>query len=271
MVEPEFDLEVTIDDIYDRFSSDGMYPSNGIEDVVRDLTDNAENLESDWYDFEEQGYNRFTDLGSFPINIESATDLEAGEPLVCNTWHTEKKQPWPTATGRLHFYLDHDWYLELGEEFPWHKDSIKAGGDYPLQMTGGHSRWSIHTMWAEHPTMLALQRGEPIMLIGVEDAAARGLADGDRVEVFNDVGRFEIQAVVSKAVRPGQVIVYHQWENFQFKDWRQFQQVMPTPFNPVEFAPAGSEYPNLRPMWFTGYPGFSDRDTRVEVRKAEAT
>lgn len=234
---------------------------------MRDTIDNSRNLMFKWEEYEKKGWNRFTDLGVHPFTTEISTDLTVGDPIVGNTWHVEKKQPWPTVTGRMHFYLDHDWYLELGEAFPWHKESIKAGGDYPLQVLGGHARWSIHSMWADSPLMLRLQRGEPLMFLSVKDAAERGIHDGDRVEAFNDVGRFEILATVGPGVRPGQVIVYHSWENSQFKEWRQFQQVLPSPFNPIGFAPAGSEYPNVRSHFTAGYPGLNDRDSRVEVRK----
>ena len=30
----------------------------------------------------------------------------------------EKKRPYPTLTGRQQFYIDHPWFLELGEELP---------------------------------------------------------------------------------------------------------------------------------------------------------
>ncbi len=55
----------------------------------------------------------------------------------------------------------------------------------------------------------------------------------------------------------------------QHKNWKQYQRVMPAPFNPVEMAPVTySEYPNLHRDVWSGEPGFNDRDTRVEVRKA---
>jgi nitrate reductase alpha subunit len=87
------------------------------------------------------------------------------------------------------------------------------------------------------------------------------------VEVCNDVGTFRIQAVVSPAVRPGQVMIYHAWENYQFSGWRHFKTVMASPMNPVELA---GDYFHIRPITMANYPGFSDRDTRVEIRKVQA-
>ena len=40
-------------------------------------------------------------------------------------------------------------YLEMGETLPTHKDPPTAGGKYPLQLTGGHTRWWIHSAWRD--------------------------------------------------------------------------------------------------------------------------
>ena len=69
-------------------------------------------------------------------------------------------------------------------------------------------------------------------------------------------------AVVSPAVRPGQAIVYHSWENFQFPGWRHFKSVMASPMNPIELV---GGYFHIRPITMNCYPGFSDRGTRVEA------
>jgi nitrate reductase alpha subunit len=116
----------------------------------------------------------------------------------------------------MQFYIDQDLYLELGEELPVHKDDPPIGGDYPLILTGGHTRWSIHAMWRDEKHMLQLQRGVPVAFVAAEDAAARGIADGDPVRLYNDVNSVKLQAKVSATVRPGQVIVYHGWEPYQF-------------------------------------------------------
>ena len=71
--------------------------------------------------------------------------------------------------------------------------------------------------------MLRLQRGAPVIYLNTADARRRGVADGDEVEVRNDIDSFRIQARVLPSVRPGQVIVYHAWENYQFKDGKLFQ------------------------------------------------
>jgi hypothetical protein len=66
-------------------------------------------------------------------------------------------------------------------------------------------------------------------------------------------------------VRPGQVIIYHAWENHQFEGGVGFQNLIPSPLNPVELA--GGQF-HLRPMPLCMQPSHTDRDTRVNMEKA---
>jgi anaerobic selenocysteine-containing dehydrogenase len=47
--------------------------------------------------------------------------------------------------------------------------------------------------------------GEPLLEIHPEDAAPRGIADGQVVTVFNERGRYRCKAAVSTRARPGVV------------------------------------------------------------------
>jgi len=125
-----------------------------------------------WGDLKARGFERYSGLGFDFINIGNATDIEPGRTITANTWHTEKKLPWPTLARRLQFYIDHPFYLELGEELPVHKDPPKMGGNYPLQMTCQHARRSIHASWGDQANLLRLQRGEPLVILS---AAVRGM------------------------------------------------------------------------------------------------
>jgi anaerobic selenocysteine-containing dehydrogenase len=98
----------------------------------------------------------------------------------------------------------------------------------------------------------------------LEDAAARGIRNRDRLRIFNDVSSFVVQAKVSASVRPGQVIVYHAWEPFQFEGHRSQQALTPNPINPIQLA---GGYFHVQPRMAVGTPGPSDRGTRVEAEK----
>jgi len=257
--------ERRLDNLYAKVTFNDLYGPQDDEAVARDSFLNAANVEAmSWEEFKEKGLAAFTGIGSDVRYIGNACDLDVGEPMVPLTWHTEKKEPYPTYTRRIQFYIDQELFLELGEELPVQKEDPKAGGDYPLRVTGGHARWSVHTVHVDNGLLLRLQRGEPVMFMSAADARARGIRDGDHVEARNDVASFRIAVAVSPAVRPGQVIIYHAWENFQFEGWNHFKNAMPSPLNPVELA---GNYFHIRAGTLANYPGFSDRETMVEVSK----
>ena len=257
--------ERRLDQVYDTFTFGKRYAEHDADTFLNDMVGLATNLKgTTWEQLKEKGYARYTGVGMGMINIGNATDIKPDETITANTWHTEKKMVWPTMTRRMQFYIDHDLYFELGEELPVHKENPPTGGNYPLQMTGGHTRWSIHTMWRSDPRLLRLQRGEPVMYLSVQDARARGIQDGERIRARNDIGRFEIEAKISPSVRPGQVIVYHAWEPFQYAGHRSHQVAIPSPINPIQLA---GGYFHLRPMPIANEPGQNDRGTRLEVEK----
>jgi DMSO reductase family type II enzyme molybdopterin subunit len=255
--------ERRLDRIYEDLTFERAYTEKDIEKFIPDIIKVSSNLPGvTWEGLKEKGHARVSALGRVSGSISNAADIKPQETVTPLTWHVEKKIPWPTLTRRIQFYIDHEWYLELGEELPVHKDSIKAGGDYPLQLTGGHTRWSIHSSWRDDSYMLRLQRGFPVMYMSPVDAEARGIKDGDEVEVKNDIDSFRIHAKVSAAVRPGQVISYHAWEPFQHKGGKSHSSLMPGPINPIE---AAGDYFQLRPTLAFSEPGCKDRDTRVDV------
>ena len=113
--------------------------------------------------------------------------------------------------------------------------------------------------------MLELERGEPIIFMSASDAQQRNLADHDLVRVHNEIGEFLVRAKISPTVRPGQVIMYHGWENYQFQGGTGHRNVIPTPMNPVELA---GGYFHIQHTPAILQPGHNDRETRVEVTKA---
>jgi len=251
--------------LHRRMTYGGRFADTDHEGVARTVIEASTHLGNGWSELREKGFARFTGLGRHPANFGISTDFVAGETITPHTWRTQKKTPWPTLTRRVQFYIDQPLYMELGEELPIHKQPPKSGGDYPLMMTGGHNRHSIHATFRTNPLMLALERGEPAIFISPADAEARGIENGDSVEVHNDVGRFPVQAKVSPCVQPGQVIMYHGWENFQFAGGMGHRNVIPSPLNPVEMA---GDYFHIHPMPAIMQPGQNDRETRVEVTRS---
>lgn len=113
--------------------------------------------------------------------------------------------------------------------------------------------------------MLRLQRGEPALWMAARDARERGIADGDRVRVYNDNGAFVARAKPSGAVQPGQVVIYHAWEPYQFEGWKGQQEPVVAPWKPLHLA-GGYGQIHYRPIY--GAPGHAPRGGRVEVERA---
>ena len=238
---------------------------NESELISKKMTEASSNLGGiSWEKLKEKGYTPFTSVGSNPASFGNACDIKKGETISPHTWHTEKKKVWTTLSGRIQFYIDHDWYLELKEQLPIHKNPPKAGGDYPFTLTGGHTRWSIHSMMRTDPGLLRLQRGGPFVLISVKDAEKYKMVDDEEIKLFNDVDYFFSRIKISTTVQQGQLIMYHGWESYQFKDGKTVRNVMASPLNPIEMV---GDYPYLRPVMALRQPGQSDRDTRLAIEK----
>jgi DMSO reductase family type II enzyme molybdopterin subunit len=259
--------ERRLDTVYDDFTMSGTFSENDEEKVAEEIVKLATNLEGvEWSTLKEKGYARFTGTGLSGVSIGNRCEIKPDDTVSPFTDHVVKKEPYPTLTRRIQFYIDHPYYSELGEQLPVHKDPLNAGGNYPLILTGAHTRWSIHSAWRDDTLMQRLERGVPLVCVSVEDAKARGIEDGALIEVRNDINSFRAYAKVSPAVRPGQVLTYHAWEDYQFPGGKGFQSLIPSPINPIDLA--GGEG-HLRPIQIAMQPTQNDRDTRVEIRPVE--
>ena len=105
------------------------------------------------------------------------------------------------------------------------------------------------------------------MYLNKKDASARKLADHDRIRVFNDTGAFECLVKIGPSVQPGQAIIYHAWENFQFKKRRGQQEPIPSPWKSLHLA---GDYGQLHYRALYGAPNFGPRGIAVEIEKALA-
>ncbi len=140
---------------------------------------------------------------------------------------TRDKKPYKTLTGRQQFYIDHDWFLEEGEALPGYREPLEVAG-YPLRMLMGHARHGIHSMWRDDPLLVSLQRGEPDIYVNPDDAASRGVEDGDLLRAFNSFGSFIAMAHVTSAMQPGMTFMYHGWDPMMFRGRKNFGAVIPT-------------------------------------------
>ncbi|MBI4831075.1 MAG: molybdopterin-dependent oxidoreductase, partial [Candidatus Lindowbacteria bacterium] len=222
--------------------------------------------------FREDGIVRFTNISKVDvIAMHLATDIKPDEPIVPLTYHTAKKIPYPTYNRRITFYIDHDWFLEAGEGFPVHKDNPKMGGNYPLRMTSGHQRWSVHSIWITDDVLARTHQGRPFMFMNPEDAEKRGIKEGDLVRVYNDFDDFKVHVKLTSAARsqgdvsPGQVMIYHAWEPYQFEKWKSYDTAIPGMIKWLDLAGGYGHLSFYRWNWCTQPV---DRAVSVEVEKA---
>jgi DMSO reductase family type II enzyme molybdopterin subunit len=244
----------------ERFTNNGTYSQHAEEELLRTtLRLSSASKDMTLEDLRrEGGAMRVRAAGGPGVGSEYSEN----EPIVPLRNHTEKKQPWRTLTGRQQFYIDHPWFLEVGEALPGHKEPPLAGGNFPFTLTGGHARWSIHSIWRDHDLMLQLQRGEPIVYMNDRDARERGIADHDKVRVTNDLGSFISRVKTTATIRPYQLHILHAWEPFQFQGARSHQMLAPSPIKVTQLV---RDYGQLRPGFATYEPNGLDRDTRVDV------
>ncbi|MFQ5478991.1 MAG: molybdopterin-dependent oxidoreductase [Candidatus Binatia bacterium] len=256
---------------YHHYTSAGRYDPHDPADPIKLMDDILRASPS----VGKIGAQQALKLGAVPIVAparptpiyQTCSDYDPKDTHWPHRWFVEDKLAWPTLTGRQQFYLDHEWYLEAGESLPVHKDPPGARSRFPLRVNGGHTRWSIHAIWRDHELLLRLQRGEPVCFMSPADCGRRGIRDGDRVRVYNDAGSFEAGVKLAAGAQPGEVIIYHAWEPYQFKNWKGQQEPVEAPWKAIHLA---GGYGHLHYRMFYGSPSHSPRGAPVEVERVGA-
>ncbi len=106
----------------------------------------------------------------------------------------------PTPSGKLEFFSATA-RADGHDPLPGYVAPAMSG-DAPLALIAPASHWFLNSMFANKPDLMK-KAGGPRIEIHPEDAQARGLATGDRAQVFNARGSFEADVEVSDRVRPG--------------------------------------------------------------------
>ncbi|WP_432278583.1 nitrate reductase subunit alpha [Nocardia carnea] len=168
----------------------------------------------------------FADTQARPVPVITSPEWSGSEtggrrysPFTINT---ERLKPWHTLTGRQHFYLDHDWMIELGEQLPTFRPPLDMTALFAEPGVGEvsergvtvryltpHSKWSIHSAYQDNLHMLTLSRGGQTIWMSDKDAAKIGVADNDWIEAINRNGVVVARAIVSHRMPEGTVFMYH--------------------------------------------------------------
>lgn len=86
---------------------------------------------------------------------------------------------------------------------------------YPFVFLQDHKRWRTHSQHAFVPWLRELDP-EPYIYMNDEDAAAKGIGEGDVVKVFNDRGYVVLKAHVQPGMRSGTVNMAKGWHRGQY-------------------------------------------------------
>ncbi|MEF8975647.1 MAG: molybdopterin-dependent oxidoreductase, partial [Halapricum sp.] len=269
----KFDREIDLTSIYDDYVRDWETGEEG--GLEEDMAACEYILEHSTETNPEDGdHITFDDTVDQPQRFEAVgdhwtSDIEENEAYAPWQDFVQDKEPWPTMTGRQQYYIDHDWFIEDGEQLPTHKRAPETQDrtEYPLRYHTPHGRWSIHSTWRDSEKMLQLNRGEPVVFLHPDDAQHRGIEDGDRVEIYNDLAEIEAIVKTYPSSEPGTVRMFFAWEKYQFPNRDNFNSLIPMYMKPtqlVQYPEDSGEHLHFFPN-FWGPTGVNS-DVRCDVR-----
>ena len=175
------------------------------------------------------------DVQARPVSVITSPEWSGSETggrrYTAFAVNVERLKPWHTLTGRMHYYLDHDWMVEMGEQLPIYRpplDMNRLFGDVVPGATSSstdpsalgaaevsvryltpHSKWSIHSEYQDNLFMLSLSRGGPNIWMSPRDAVKIGVRDNEWIEAYNRNGVVVARAVVSHRMPEGTVYMHH--------------------------------------------------------------
>lgn len=121
-----------------------------------------------------------------------------------------------TPSGRCEFHSGLLAGLGLDPLPAWHPPAESVVSNpalaarYPLALITPPARNFLNSSFANLPRFRD-EQGGPVLQIHPDDAAGRGIGDGQRVRIHNDRGEFHARAVVTTGVRPGVVVSPSVW------------------------------------------------------------
>jgi molybdopterin-containing oxidoreductase family molybdopterin binding subunit len=183
----------------------------------------------EYFDMNYEGWNR--------LRLDNPKDpsiINASPPITYERLKKEKMVPLatpgkvidyyldiPTVTpsGRAEFYLED--YVDIGAELveylPALIDDKEKRKNYPLHLFVGRSRFFMQGQFREVPELRTLAGGEPGATMNPIDALARGIREGDEIEVYNQRGSVIVPVKFSTHTQPGSLHLLYAWSNREYK------------------------------------------------------
>jgi len=125
------------------------------------------------------------------------------------------RHPLPTPSGRIEIFsqtIDGFGYDDCAGHPCWYEPAEWLGGEqalrYPLHLVSNQPKTRLHSQLDCGKTSAASKvNGREPVLIHPDDAAARGIVDGDVVRLFNERGTCLAGARITSSVRAGVVVL----------------------------------------------------------------
>ena len=112
----------------------------------------------------------------------------------------------PTPSGKCEFFSQR--LADAGQDgLPDHVPNYEVphmGDRYPLAMISPPARNFLNSSFVNVKSLRDIE-GEPLLEMHADDAAARGIASGDTVRIFNDRGSYRCTVRINQRARPGVV------------------------------------------------------------------
>lgn len=161
---------------------------------------------------------------------EWSGDKRDGRRYTAFSLNLAMDKPWNTLSGRMHYFIDHDWFIDYGEQLPVFKpplDRMRLNGETrPGEVLKGedgnpeitvryltpHNKWSIHSQYFDNLHVLSISRGGQVVWMSDTDAQKIGVKDNEWVELYNRNGVVSARAVVTHRIPEGTVIMNHAQE-----------------------------------------------------------
>ena len=172
----------------------------------------VDDLPKSSYEFCDYQIAKSTDKKLADMTLDKLLANQCVLPLPCVDEIREEyaSQIKNTLSGRFDVYQEAR--LGAGQALPVYEDPEElAPGNplrdtYPLQFYQARTKFQIHSMFCDAAWMKELY--EPYLEMNPQDMEARGLEDGDVVEVFNDRGSMKVPVRPSAMVRPGSTRIF---------------------------------------------------------------